>query len=438
MNIELASILRACFRASSPAEKRYNLKWINCVILEGYKYLYGYGRKKKKSLWVSKIKPMVEILKDREFEHDFEIIETRIIEFGKNNITNKEYRDLSFHYDLEPLSVYNMLMELGEEEEAQRMISFFMGLLQEISLFVSKYLKDYEIHVNVEPKSISKYEFAFTDLDIFQNSKDNLYSTLKEAIQGHSQRLDEFFHLQKLPDWIIQEFKNIDSETIAPIHKCIEIVKVAIQLTYLYIDLASASCAFISSEYTIEKQLSLKQINTIIYEGYDKLYGLSDDSEDSFWKKYVSPIALENKDETIFDNFNFVEQELQTFKLQVKTFERQRQLSVHLDKGIVRVYSMLHNLNPIVELHKALQLLNILPKILDFLTKCFYLIQANHEKKMAPTYETIDNIINLIKNVPDTQQKENLIKILESIKTGDFLTTYKTIRAKNPSGNFNF
>ena len=388
--------------------------------------MYGYGKKKKKSLWISEVKPIVEMIQDRKCEHDFEVIEKRIIEFGKNNITNKEHRDLSFHYDLEPLSVYNMLMELSEEEEVLRMISF-MGLLQEISIFISKYLKDYRIHVNIEPKSISKYEFAFTDFDIFQNSKDNLYSTLEEATHGHSQRLDEFMRWQKLLDWVTQEYKDIDSKTIISIQQSIEILKVAIQLTYLYIDLASASRAFISSEYTIEKQLSLKQINTIIYEGYDKLYGLSDNSEDSFWKKYISSFAIENKDETIFDDFNFVEQELQTFKLKVKTFEKQRHLSVHLDKGIPEVYSMLHNLNPIIELHKALQLLNILPKILDFLTKCFHLIslknQFNHKRSMALTSETIDNLIGIIKNKPDTQQKENLIKKLEKFKTGDFLTT---------------
>lgn len=49
--------------------------------------------------------------------------------------------------------------------------------------------------------------------------------------------------------------------------------------------------------------------------------------------------------------------------------DEQRQLSVHYHEGIVKVYNMLHDLNPIEEFQKALQLLNILPKVLQFLHK---------------------------------------------------------------------
>ena len=90
---------------------------------------------------MSKIKPLLEIINEQDFNQDFSVLENYIVEFGKRNITNKDKRDLSFHYDSEPLSVYQMLMELSEEDEVQRMICF-MDLLQNISVFTLKYIKN--------------------------------------------------------------------------------------------------------------------------------------------------------------------------------------------------------------------------------------------------------------------------------------------------------
>lgn len=427
-NIELASVLRASFRANLPAEKRYNLKWINCVILEAYKHLYGYGVKRKKSLWVSSIKPLFEAVGNLEFKQDFNALENHILEFGKSNVTNVKKRNLSFHYDIEPISVYDMLLELSEEEEAQRIICF-MKLLQDISLFITKHIIEYAVPINVESKELLKFAFTFSDFDIFQNNREKVYSTMEETILSHSQRLDTFIRQQSLPELIKQQFKDIDSDFMDAIHRIIEIQKVAIQLTYLYIDLASATRAFIGSEHTIEKQLSLKQVNTIIIEGYNKLYGLNNDSEESFWKAYVYPIISDNEDELIIDEFKSIDEELLSLKIKVKTFEDQRQLSVHLDNGIPEVYSMLHNLDPVKEFIKVLQILNILPRVLSFLSKCLSIInlknQANHEKKMAPTYEKIDNIISLLMKTPSTQEKDDFIQILERFKTGEFFDELK-------------
>ncbi|MDR3046023.1 MAG: hypothetical protein LBU51_00200 [Bacteroidales bacterium] len=422
-SIELASVLRACFRANLPAEKRYNIKWINCVILETYKHLYGYGGKRQKSLWILHIKSVLELVNDSKLIQDCSDLENHIIEFGKSEITSVEQRNLSFHYDIEPISVYEMLMKLSEEEEGQRLISF-MKLLEEITFFTAKYIGKYKVTISEEPKLISKYAFTLSEFDIFQNKGDILLSVSENAIKKHAEQLDGFIRHQNIPAKINQHFESLDKESVAPIHRLLEIEKVAIQLTFLYIDLASALKAFISSEYVLEKQLSLKQVNTIIYEGFNKIYGLDDDSQNSFWRKYICPVISQTTDITTLSDFDSMDKELQKLKLIIKSFGNQRQLSVHIDKGIIEVYSMLYNMNPFKELKKALLLLNFLPKVLDFLTKCLNVIGENskiiHDKKMAATYEKMDNIISLIKKSPNTQQKEDLIKMLGKFKTGEF------------------
>lgn len=39
---------------------------------------------------------------------------------------------------------------------------------------------------------------------------------------------------------------------------------------------------------------------------------------------------------------------------------------------------------------------------------------------MASTYKTIDNIIDILRKVPNSQQKTEMIKDLEKFKTGEF------------------
>jgi hypothetical protein len=298
-----------------------------------------------------------------------------------------------------------------------------MKLLEEITSFTSKYIGKYKVTINEEPKLISKYEFTLFEFDIFQNKKDILFSESENAIKNHSERLDTFILHQNIPAKINQHFENLDEDSVVPIHRLLEIEKIAMHLTFLYIDLASAIRAFISSEYVLEKQLSLKQVNIIVYEGFNKLYALDDNSQNSFWKKYVCPVISQTTESTTLCEFNSMDKELQELRLSIKSFRDQRQLSIHLDKGIIEVYSMLHNMNPLKELQKALLLFNFLPKFLNFLNKCLNIIGLNsqsiHEKKMASTYERIDNIVNLLEKAPYTQQKDDLIKMLRKIKSGE-------------------
>lgn len=423
-SIELSAVLRACFRANLPAEQRYNIKWINCVIHEAYKYLYGYGKKRRNSLWMTGVKKALRVDSDLKLMQDLSDLEYHIIEFGEKKITDKEKRDLSFHYDLEPISVYNMLMGLNEEDEVQRLISF-MKLLDKISLFVSKHIGKYNITTNQKHEGFSKYAFTLFELDIFKHNKDLLFSESEKVIQNNSLRLDEFIRHQDIPTKIVQHFEKIEDESIESIYRLTEIEKVAMQLLFLYIDLASALRAFLSSEYAIERQLSLKQVNTIIYEGFNKLYLLSENSENSFWNMYICPLMSKTEDNSILEKFNLLNIELQKLKLSIISYSDQRQLSVHFDKGIPEAYSMLHNMNPFEELKKSLLIFNFLPKLLEFLTMCLHVIEFNnqimHENRMAPTYEKIDKIIDLLKKSPDSQQKYDLIENLKKFKTGEFL-----------------
>jgi hypothetical protein len=47
INLDLSTFLRADFRTTSNPEKRCNLKYVNVITIEGYSYLFGFGKDKK-------------------------------------------------------------------------------------------------------------------------------------------------------------------------------------------------------------------------------------------------------------------------------------------------------------------------------------------------------------------------------------------------------
>jgi len=64
MNIELLSVLKSCFRAKHLSERRYNLKFINIEILEGYKHLYDVDNTGVETFFRKYIQPIVEKAND--------------------------------------------------------------------------------------------------------------------------------------------------------------------------------------------------------------------------------------------------------------------------------------------------------------------------------------------------------------------------------------
>ena len=426
ISVELASVSRAYLRADLDMEKRYNLKWINCVILEAYKHLYGYGGRRKKTLWVSTIRPLYDTISNCEFKQGVDALERRIIEFGEGDITDRGQRDLGIHYDFEPHSVYKMLMKLSEKEEFQRM-KLFMLLLQDISFFVSKHIDEYTISINNVPQVSLKYGLGLFDFDIFEGNKDEIYSTTGDTIASHAQKIGEFIHRElRLPVLIRQILRVTDDRSLTPFNRLIEIQKVVIQLEYLYIDLASAMRALIRAEYSMEKKLLMKQMGVIVFEGYRKIYGLSDEYDESFWKLYVRPVVLESENELLMAELQLKEGLLQLFRMKVKKQDEQRQLSVHFDEGILKVYSMLQSLTQIEEFLKVADLLKLLPEITGFLGKCAHAVelksQNDEAKKRAITYE---EIMSLLEKVPDSSQKDRAIEWLKKYQSGELLEELK-------------
>lgn len=398
INIELLAVLRNCFRATCLNERRYNLKFVNVIILEGYKNLYGYGKNRKKSLW-SKIKALLNVIDDDKFKKDCFALNERLKEFGGKCVTDKTSRDFAIHYDREPIEVYKMLVDLSEEEEVQRVIKFW-DLVAELSSFALQYQNKYRLDVRIESNIYTTTPLPSVFYNLFENNKMELYTMLEQHIESQSARLDYFVKVQKVPSFLRSRFEDSSDDNFFYIDNLTEVVKVSIQLLFLYIDLASVTRAFIISDNVIEKQIALKQMNVITFEGFNKLFGVNGEKELTFFNLYLQPIIYMIDDANIIRVFSQLEKDLNLFEIELKSNEKQRHMSVHYYDGVVQMFKMMQDLNPLLEFNRTKKLLDLLPRIFECSTYCVSALTSIQkefiEKKHAETNESIDKIMRLL------------------------------------------
>ena len=71
-----------------------------------------------------------------------------------------------------------------------------------------------------------------------------------------------------------------------------------------------------------------------------------------FGVKYITPLVAGNTDQSLCNDYEVLSEGLLKLKQEIRKLDEQRQLSVHYHEGIVKVYNMLHDLNPIEEFQK--------------------------------------------------------------------------------------
>lgn len=368
--LELATAIRADFRSTSFNEQRYNLKYISIVVSESYKYLLGFKGNQKNSVW-GKIKKLSLQIDDEDFKKDCSKIESMLLEFGENE-TDKNLRDIATHYDDDPMNVYNTLMAISEDNETKR-ASNYLAIIQEIHIFINKYIQKYQIPLFIRDKSNIKLAFWDT-IDSFPDENDKIYTTVSNAIPKYSHILDSIIQNFNLLNKVKEHFDLDESALISTTH-VVSVSLPSIHFLYLYIDMACAIRAYLRSEYCIEKQLNIKRLNVIIYEGFKHLYGYTDTEYDnSFWNKYIAGEIMPSADVNSAELLQRIENVLKGLSKD-KTINNPnlRNLSIHYrDKkqnNIPIIYEELIKLNPILEMNNSLKLLKVLPLMFDMLQR---------------------------------------------------------------------
>lgn len=424
-NLDLSTLLRANFRTELAPEKRCNIKYVNVITIEGYKYLFGYGKDRENGIW-AKFKVLAGQINDDELKSDIYSFEIFVEEFKSKYALSddRNSRNFSIHYDQEPLKVYENLEKIEGEDYGAKRTASFLGILDKLSVFINKYVQKYNVSILAQAnnRDLSFYEI----INIFPDKENRVYNSLYNAIMSFSKCLDNIVSKCRAPEFVKNNF-GLDESFLEPLQTLIKSISPGIHIHFIYLDLASAIRAYFSSEYYFEKQMNLRRINIIVYEGFKHIYGYTDgDHERSFWHNCIYSILEDSTDQNLKDSLTRIEVELK--KLATNTDvnnERLRECSVHYrykDRdNVIPLFHALIESNPMMEMNKALMLLKILPTLIESNTNSMSVVYDNINEKIQLSnkgmIEKLDNILALIENSTATsEQKHNFTEMTSKIK----------------------
>lgn len=405
-NIVLSVFLLSYWRSTSSVEKRFNLKYIVFLTTELYKAING-----KKGIW----KKLQDAFTSDTVKSYIEDIECKLDKFSRNycTINDKEHRNLAVHYDKNPIKVYDFLDTLDEDYEVNRASAFleitnaYSNLVIRLSFMI------------IEPDDNANERFTIKNETIFGDASGKVYLSLGDKIISMAQRLNKIQRLYSLPKTVESRW-NI-SGVSEKMSGFLNSVHLGTHIHLLYLDVAVAIRAYLSSDSSIEKAIHLARLNLITYEGVRKIYTKD---TDSFWQKCIVD-SISSKDSVAQREVNEIESLLSDASENGILFDAEfRHNYAHIRKGRINrlpfLLERLQQLDAFAELKRPLMLLRVLPRIMQLhKTALITIIGAEINAKLkAQQDKTIQDFEVLINKIPlNDRQKTEVLKAIEPIKT---------------------
>lgn len=435
--IAIATFFRGDFKSEYAAEKRINLKYLDFVGNEFYKSLFIINE--SNCLW-HKLESILSIGNHTRIKEIIDEVNTVSSRYRAVYFNSKR-RNISIHYDTDLDAVYKHLCEISEEEEAQN-ISSLLAILQPLSLVCSLYL--YSIYPKALIPTIPK------ENNVFDNFRKGLYEKIYDltgfSIQNLAKDLDhnmQSFHLIDKP-----EVRELLTEKMhSRLSQFRECFKLGILLHYFYLDLGTAVRGYLRAEDYVEQQYNLIRINLIIYEGYKKIFlpqnesnQKDSDQNKSLWSKHIKTVVLATKCSEYSEEADAIEHILQSYS-QNNNVKNIRLKFSHFRKGnnlyVIDLWDYISTINPMNELNKALDFLNLLTRIIKLSNPCLeYFAKKEHERNQRDLIAPLDDIfIKAIGSCKTIEEKEKLQKLKNNIRDMIFESFDKMAQSHNHDNN---
>jgi hypothetical protein len=191
--------------------------------------------------------------------------------------------------------------------------------------------------------------------------------TKETQLQQYQLTIDTIKDLEQDTDHNIKLLKAIDSLKGASQRSVIStILETRLTINYIELDFCAAYCQYLSAKTNYEQRFACKGINTILSEGYKKLYGFTA-KEDSFWKKQIK-FAVEQQPE-LHEEYLHITNDLESLQTKEVFNKEMRDISVHYDFDPRKVYQMLANISAEEVVRRYIEFALILKEIRNFLLK---------------------------------------------------------------------
>ena len=334
-------------------------------------------------------------------------------------------RNLAIHYDKDPFKVYEYYQSLSEDVEAKR-VNKFLELIDKLVCFLSKYLNriKIELKTNVIPTSTNLP--LLEQINVFTPDIHNFFDSLGKSIEIYSKNLDKMVHIRKMQNDFAERVNDkfgIDKIALTKnIEAIIDDMKPGILVLLIYLDLCSAIRAYLSSESYCEKQLNLRHIEVIVYEGCRHLYGFDEKQrEKSFWQTKLLPALHNSNDEGIKKLLTEIQEGLEKISSD-NTINNTilRVCFVHYRymnrDNVVTLFEESEKSVAIFELNKAVLLLKILPRVLNINE---ITIQQKHQDIKEQSKRTQEEFIEILRmplnKITDPHKKKEFEEKLHQI-----------------------
>ena len=271
--LDIVTIFRSELKAVSTWEKRIQLKYVYVVLTETIKALFGF-KVNKQTLWKKFCDNAGGVVEDE----DRITINQHIEKFKIKHLNSvtKNFRDYAVHYDCDPLKVYEFWQVLSEQKEID-IINDYYALSLEILSLVEKVFGNNIAVIGCDsldgPVSPS---FAFWEkVNSFSDKDGRLLRRMQIGVETHVTSLDSLVRTYRIPN---KAERRCGFDTITmQMRSFLEAFHPVMLLHFIYIDIGCVIIAYLNSKYYIEKQLNLRHLNVIVYEGFKKLYGFGSD-----------------------------------------------------------------------------------------------------------------------------------------------------------------
>ena len=191
--------------------------------------------------------------------------------------------------------------------------------------------------------------------------------TKETQLQQYQLTIDTIKDLEQDTDHNIKLLKAIDSLKGASQRSVIStILETRLTINYIELDFCAAYCQYLSAKTNYEQRFACKGINTILSEGYKKLYGFTA-KEDSFWKKQIK-FAVAQQPE-LHEEYLRITNDLESLQTKEVFNKEMRDISVHYDFDPRKVYQMLAKISAEEVVRRYIEFALILKEIRIFLLK---------------------------------------------------------------------
>ena len=417
--IEICTNLRGDLRSTNNVEKRANLRYT--VIVTSKLFKAAFSDKEKNNLW-SRVVNTLNSGMAAEERKQYSSIEKAIREYNERYfVHDKDNRNLSVHYDYDPIVYYKYFCDLQEEKESVR-ICALLAILQPLNALLGTRIEVYKLLLPFLKTHVDTRLWEINN--IFQDKSNVIYNKSGDTLIKFGNSIDRIMKSYQLPENNHEALSYlISEEEINRLKDARKYGNIGAILHFVYIDLCAAIRGYFSSDYYMEKQLHLIKINLLTYEGFKKIFRANPKViENSYWKEHIYDVLNNSQDIELkkkLETTHFYLDEMDKDKNFLDDNLRNQYIHMNFDGDSQSVFIkvLLLRLNSNVELNNALKFIRILNNV----------IQLNGEalklKSKLDTMETIDKFLSPINDIRDKiksskmseEQKEQLFSTLDGV-----------------------